>query len=136
MPLISAEPRKFEVTLWYVEKEDGIEIVERPGAAQPGDKPVKEERFWFKVPTWGEARLIMSGSVTVKQDKISVDPFRLTDVRMKTLLMKWTLKDEKGADIPVSNSNIEKLPPMVVTYLNAQLDKVAALATAFGSEAK
>jgi hypothetical protein len=76
----------------------------------------------------------MSACSQIGQDgKIVFDGYKFIDLRIKKLLVDWSLSDEKEKRLPITEENIDRLPSSVVAYLNEQLETVPEIARAFSA---
>jgi hypothetical protein len=136
MPLLA--PKKpiavVSIEIRFQEKENGdISIVKDDEKGIEGTV-FESVKFSFRPPTWGDTKTIMSACSQMGSDgKITFDGYKFIDMRLKRLLVDWSLTDEKEKRLPVTEENIENLPPSVVSYLNEQLEKVPSIAAAFGA---
>lgn len=89
----------------------------------PTEGNIKEEKFFFRSPGWGDTKIMAKASSRLDESgRVFLDPYAFMDVRIKTLLCDWTLKDEKGNKLPIGASNVDSLHPSVLTYLSEKLD--------------
>lgn len=116
MSLFVSDSDVFEVVVKYM-KRDGILIFDQSGN--------EEERFWFKRPNWSESKAIMSQCVMVdgNSGQAIIDPYKLMDMKVKTLLKTWTLKGDDGEAVEVSPENLAKLDPLLVQHLYSRVEE-------------
>lgn len=146
MPLISPKkPVQFvSIEVRYIDKEDGgitlikdDEEVQVAPEAVTGPLNVQTDKFVFRIPNWGDTKSIMSACSQVGADgKIAFDGYKFIDLRLKKLLMDWSIMDDKEKRLPITDENISMLPFSVVMYLNEHLEKVPSIASAFGADVK
>lgn len=84
------------------------------------------ETFIFRQPTWVDIKNINSTAVIVdpSSGKPSMDLFRYMDLKIKTLLKEWSLKNDAGEKLQVSASNINKLSPDLVQHLFTKFEEM------------
>lgn len=117
MSLFVSDTDLFEIVVKY-ERRDGALLLDHPDAKN-------EERFWFKRPNWAESKAIMSQGVIVdgNSGQAIIDPYKLMDMKMRTLLKKWTLKGQDGEAMEVSPENLAKLDPLLVQHLYSRVEE-------------
>lgn len=119
--LLVSDNAKIEIIVSYKETEKGIVFEDAPESLK--------ETFVFKKKNWENHKSIMSSSVIMNASgEASVDLFKLMDMSIKTLLVDWTLKDDKGDKIPVTIENINRLPSSLVQHI---FEKVKAIDGSF-----
>jgi hypothetical protein len=138
MPLIS--PKKpiqiVSIEVRYVENENGEITILKDDEKTEG-VVFQTARFVFRPPNWGDTKSIMSACSQIGQEgRLTFDGYKFIDMRLKRLLVDWSLTDEKEKRLPVTEENIEQLPASVVSYLNEKLEKVPCIASAFGADVK
>lgn len=114
----------FEVPIYFTQKDgrvafyDNAEGVKVPEGAET-------ETFVFRKPNWLDIRNINSAAMSLDgaTTKPSIDMFRYMDLKVKTLLKDWTLKDANGAKVQVNVAAINKLHPDLVPHLFAKLEE-------------
>jgi len=81
------------------------------------------ETFW-KVLSWQDQNNIGKNSVIQNEDGTygDVDQFRYRDLRIKTCLKKWDMKDDDGKEIPCDSVHINMLPAHIVNELVTKYD--------------
>jgi len=86
------------------------------------------ETFTFRRPNWQDTRALMSASVIVSAQtgQAIVDPYRMMDMKIKTLLKDWTIKKD-GEKVEVTPENIDKLEPDLVQYLYNKLNSTLSI---------
>jgi hypothetical protein len=119
MPLLMEEDELLEIEVRYKETEKGIEIFNKDA---PSDAACA--KFYFKRPCWGEYRTIMSASVNINvaDGQAMVDPYKLSDLRLKKLLKDWTIENKNGK-IPITPANVDMLQPRIAQYLIDKLNQ-------------
>lgn len=123
MPLFVTDNDTVDVKVVYTESGGDLEFYEEkfPDGS-------KAETFTFRRPNWQDQRTIMEGALAIDATGMPVvDPYKFMDSKFKTLLCKWTLKDEDG-DIPVTSENIDRLHPSLIEYLSSKADRLLGLA--------
>ena len=88
-------------------------------------KPV----FTIRKLTAGEVETI-GDSTSVLDDKNRIMYLGGTAIRLKLkyALVSWkNIVDNSGKDVPCNDSNKEKLPPGVVSWLSKEIDKISGL---------
>jgi hypothetical protein len=127
MSLLVNEKSNLEVTVRYsIEK--GILTFHE----EQSDNTIVEEKFFFKRPNWKDHRSMMSSLVMqVTNDELSptVNLYGMMDVRIKTLLKDWTLKDDDGNNLAVTPENIDRLDHRVIEYVFNKLSAELSPAT-------
>lgn len=115
MSLLINDSDTFPVEVLFTKEENGTFVFGK------GDS---KETFTFKRPTWNEMRLIMSSSVIINaaNGQGLVDPYKMMDLKIKSLLKDWSLKDGENK-LPLTNENIDKLNPDLIQYLFAKLNE-------------
>lgn len=131
MPLfMNKTSNRICVEVNFIEKDDGLEIINQENADQFPNK--QTEKFFFRAPNWGDVRAIMSSCSSIKQDgTMDTDLFGFVDKRIKCLIVDWSLKDDKGAKIPLTGDNIDQLPPVIITEISKFLEETPIISSAF-----
>ena len=124
------DKKKIEIEVRFYLTEDGPIVLEGEESCPEGSQE-DSAKFFFKVPSWGEVRVIMSAGSSIRSDGAILDPHKFIDARIKTLLKDWTLEDGKGKKAIISESNIESLDPNVVDFINRQLEAHPEIKRAF-----
>lgn len=123
MSLLVTEDDIFDVVVKYSDK-DRLVIFEDDKA--PED--CKSETFTFKKPSWYEIRKMMSESLIPTAGTVVLNPYIFMDVKLKALMVRWTLKDKEGKLLKLSYENIDMLHPSLCDHLSSKID--AMLGTA------
>jgi len=135
MPLFIDDDDTFEVLVTYTQ--DGKKtLFYEPDEITPPD--ALEETFTFKRPNWHETMEIMARSVIVSPttNEPIINPYKFMDIKFRTLIRKWTLKDKNGEPLPISDETVKRLTSAVVYYLGTKIDvEISPGATAAVPEA-
>jgi hypothetical protein len=97
------------------------------------DNPnLKELNTGWKVPTWADHNRMYTECLkyTTNESGISVtnlDFIRFRDMKLKTCLKMWDIKDEEGRPIPVTPVKIDLLPPEVANELLSGFEKITEI---------
>lgn len=108
-----------------------------PNKPQNEEKEIKRDpkKVIYKLQTawkrisWKESNIINSYALTKERNEdgefsFSIDLFKYRDIKLKTCLKQWNLKNEKGQVMNVSPDVIDALPPAVAEELVKAFDKV------------
>ena len=125
MSLLVGEKHTFKIDLKYFLKDQGITILTKEGQVPEGTQ-VKSETFTFKRPNWSEIQKMMSACVIcdASTGRAIMDPYKFMDIKVKTLLRDWTLKDEEGNKMPLVEDTLSNMEPSVVQYLFDEMNEV------------
>lgn len=106
----------FTISITY--KEDGsLQIL------KDGEPDGKTDTFTFRRPNWGDIRTMNSYAVLVDavSGKAIIDPYKYMDIKIKMLLVGWTLKQGEE-DLPLSADNVNRLDPILFQSLFEKLE--------------
>lgn len=85
------------------------------------NKLIKVLNTWWSRMTWREQNYIYSQCIRQISSeggaRTELDMISYRDLKLKTCLKKWDLKDEKGNDIPLTEAIIDNLVPEVAMEL-------------------
>ena len=133
------------VTIAEVEKAKLPETDDIAGTRQPGvtvqsksafkydpKKVIESVETSWKRPTWKDHNLLYSrcfrqipdGKGGITRD---FDGIMFRDLKLKTFLKRWNVRDESGAPVPVSDNTIDNLVPEVATELLAVFEKITEI---------
>ena len=84
----------------------------------------------WKRLNWKDQNIINSQALKVINNKdgsvaTQWDWLRYRDLKLKTCLKRWSVTDDKGQSVPVSDENIDRLAPEVADELLKNYEKVA-----------
>jgi len=82
--------------------------------------------FVFKKPSFKDNVSILGTLSTNDGINLSFNPLALRLLRFKKLLKSWTLTDNEGKLVPVTESNIENLNPIIADVVSAQLETIVS----------
>ncbi|MFW6122367.1 MAG: hypothetical protein ACOC80_15910 [Petrotogales bacterium] len=91
----------------------------------PDENPIKILKTQWRLMTWGK-----QNDITSKCEKYSpngvpdIDWIRYRDMRLKTSLVGWDLKDDEGRPVPCNSETINMVPPHVVIALLDKYDNI------------
>jgi len=120
MPLMHKDSDRLDVVVKYAETANGLEFFE-----DNYDKECLKETFNFKRLTWEMHKGIMSAVMVMNvQGQSLVDLFKLMDLKVKTQIAEWSLKDDKGDNLPVTPENIGRLDPLLIQHLFSKLQAI------------
>ena len=123
MSLIMSSVDNFTVKIIYSNNPDGSISYYEDEGPQPSN--VITEIFTFRKPTWADVRNMMSASATLVNDgTLKVDPWKLMDIKVKSLLVEWTLLDSAKKKLPINARNIDLLYPTLISKLNDKIEAV------------
>jgi len=89
------------------------------------DRKVEVLTTQWKVLSWGEQNQITKRSEKYTPEGVQdVDWFKFRDLRIKSCLQSWDIKDSKGTNVPVTPETIDMLPSDVVYALVRRYDTV------------
>jgi len=83
---------------------------------------IESYNFVFKKPSFKDNVSILGTLSTNDGVNLSFNPLALRLLRFKKLLKSWTLIDNEGKAVPVTESNIENLNPIIAGVVSAQLE--------------
>ncbi len=91
-------------------------------ADTPLSKQIQNLTTYWRTIRWKDQNAIFSRSVRQlkKPDgtiSAEVDPLQYRDLKLKTCLKKWSVRDENGNEIPVTEEAIDRLDPVVAHEL-------------------
>jgi len=122
-----------KISLYYKEtKKDGytkvVTLSNKKAEKMLEDEEQKEKvkifnTFW-KVLSWQDQNNIGKNSMIKDEDGTSgdIDQFRYRDLRIKTCLKEWDLKDDEDKDVPCDSAHINMLPAHIVSELINKYD--------------
>jgi hypothetical protein len=118
MSLLVSKTETVDIDIYYVMKDGNLVFL------KDGTPDSTKETFTFRKPSWADFKKMMSSSASIDgQGGMSMDPYKFMDVRIKTLLCKWTLKEDDGKDIPLTPENIDCLPVPLMDHLAAVISE-------------
>jgi hypothetical protein len=129
MTLVKSKEQLIHIPLYYVEKDirgysKAIVINDETAEKMKADEKLKERlnvlNTYWSVLNWQENNAITKASTTKNEETTygkEVDQLRLQDLKIKTCLKKWDLKDEDGKDLPVTPENINRLESDIIYAL-------------------
>ena len=96
---------------------------------QTTEKVIQKIQTYWKPIKWKEQNIILSRSLksTQKVDGAvldTIDPLRYRDLKLKTCLKKWDVKDDAGNEVTLTEEVIDNLEPVVAQELIAAFEKV------------
>ena len=96
---------------------------------QQTDKVIQKIQTFWKAIRWKEQNIIFSRSIRPSQRPDgtvmdTIDPLKYRDLKLKTCLKKWDVKDEKGNEVPVNDDVVDSLDPTVAHELLTAFEKV------------
>lgn len=87
---------------------------------------IEKYSFVFKKPSFKDNVSILGTLSTNDGVNLSFNPLALRLLRFKKLLKSWTLTDNEGKLVPVTESNIENLNPIIADVVSAQLETIVS----------
>jgi hypothetical protein len=104
-----------------------IEIIKDEDLEKLQSDPVKSKNIKtiktkWKIENWKEANTLLQKALKYNHvtDKNDFDNLLFAELKVKTLLVQWDLKDENDKPIPCEEKNIFQLHPTIISGL---LDK-------------
>ena len=94
-------------------------------AGLPADLPREEHTFTFRPTDFKINTMVVDAAIENRGAGVRIHGATLRFNRVLKTLVEWTLKDDKGDLIPVTEANISALPQAVATVLSDELDKMA-----------
>jgi len=89
------------------------------------DRKIEVLTTQWKILSWGEQNQITKRSERYTPDGTQdVDWFKFRDLRIKSCLQSWDIKDSKGSNVPVTSETIDTLPSDIVYALVRRYDTV------------
>lgn len=85
------------------------------------ESKLKEYTFIFRRPNFKDT-VKLSITATVLDGSATLNPYRTSYEKFKTLIKSWNLKDDEGNDIEVNKDNVDNLHPAVASAVCAKLD--------------
>jgi hypothetical protein len=137
MPLISPEPEKIEIELYYKEKKinNGGSVIividdedaEKMLQDEEKKDKVKKLKTQWKILDWQhQNRITAESRVFTPEGLQDIDPIKYRDLRIKSGLIGWDIK-YNDKDVPVTPEMIDKLPPQVVFALVQKYDQATTI---------
>lgn len=138
MSLFRSKEQLINVQLFYreenVDNYDKIFIVSKEEVKKMKEEEIKDKGIqilntYWKPLSWQERNNINHQS-EVKSDGIvtgQVDFNRWRDLRVKTCLKEWDLKDEDGKAVPCSPDIINRIDAVVLDAILNEFDKVTSV---------
>ena len=127
MSLQRSKNQEIHIPLYYIEKEypgyTKIMVLEEEKAKKimaTEDNKIKVSclnTYWVSL-TFGDSNFIKNSSRINTPDGVPMlDVIKMRELKIKSALRKWDLKDANGADVPVSPAMVETLPDEIVDIL-------------------
>ena len=118
---IFVDPSKtVDIVLYAYEKDDET-LFTLNDSEIPPDTEVEQLKFSFRRPDHKASNHITSLSLQVdSQGEASIDSSKMQDTLFKTLLTKWSLK-ENDKPIEITNARIDSLDPNIVRMVATEL---------------
>ena len=89
------------------------------------DRPIEILTTMWKVLSWGDQNKITKRCERYTPEGLQdIDYFKFRDLRIKSCLKGWDLKDAKGVAVPVTPETIDTLPSDIVFALVSRYDTV------------
>jgi len=89
------------------------------------DRPIEVLITMWKILSWGEQNKIIKSCERYTPEGIQdIDVYKFRDLRIKTCLTSWDIKDAKGSIVPVTAETIDTLPSDVIFSLVNRYDTV------------
>ena len=89
------------------------------------DRPIEVLTTMWKVLSWGDQNKITKRCERYTPEGLQdIDYFKFRDLRIKSCLTGWDIKDAKGSAVPVTPETIDMLPSDVVFSLVSRYDTV------------
>lgn len=138
MPLLTKDQR-VHIPLYYIEKKTkgGTTkpvVLEEKKAKEMLEDPKQKDKVQilnthWKVLNWRDQNSITNQAMFYDEEQRSQDinPFKYRDLRIKSCLVAWDMKDEEGNDIEVNEENIDSLPAEIVFALVFAYDTLATI---------
>ena len=112
-----------------IDPADGDEkVVENPDFEEKTFPNIECLRTLWKSISWREQNDITERASYYNENEAMQDlnVWKFRDLRLKTCLVKWDLKDENGAEIPLTPENVDRLPSdVVLTLLSKYEDAIS-----------
>jgi hypothetical protein len=109
---------------------DGDEkVVSQPDIEEKTFPNIQCVRTLWKSISWREQNDITEKASYYNQNEAMQDlnVWKFRDLRLKTCLVKWDLKDETGAEIPLTPQNVDRLPSDVVMTLLSKYENMISI---------
>jgi len=90
------------------------------------DPNLKELNTGWKVLTWDEHNHLYD-SCTIGRDRKTIDFIKLRDIKLKTCLKTWDLKDDNGNDVVLNSETIDQLYPKVADELLSGFEQITEI---------
>lgn len=92
-------------------------------------KKIETLKTWWQRLTWKDQNNIFAKCLTQKpledgRIQTSLDTIKYRDMKLKTCLKRWDLRNEQGAEIPVTEVVIDSLVPEVAAELLNNFERV------------
>lgn len=105
---------------------------EKKGTEEPKEPVINKVnivRTLWKTLTWADQNQITENASFYNEQEGMQDLniWKYRDLRLKTCLVKWDLKDDEGNEIPLTPENVNSLPSDVVIYLLNRYDEIISL---------
>lgn len=116
---------------YYTEDEMSVTTEVNKGVKRefdPNKKINKITTSWKRL-SWGEQNSLISKSLKTSFDKdgkqvMEIDNLRFRDLKLKMCLKDWTIMDDQGVKMPVTEDNIDLLVPDVAHELVSLFENV------------
>ena len=92
-------------------------------------KTINILRTWWSRMTWKEQNIIYARCLRQSTDvegrvRSEIDMIAFRDLKLKSCLKKWDLKNDAGQDVSISDSMIDNLYPEVAQELLNTFEKI------------
>jgi len=113
-----------EGKIQFQQQEDFIkQKQEKQEEIKETDRPIKVLTTMWKVLSWGDQNNLSKMCERYTPDGLQgIDYFKFRDLRMKSCIKSWDIKDIKGTPVPVTSEIIDTLPPDIVFALIDRYD--------------
>lgn len=89
--------------------------------------PAEKHLFIFRQPTLRSDTKIVDSALVVIDGQVSLKPSLVRYNRLVALLKSWTIKDKDGEIIPVRESTIGDLKPIIAEFVSNKLEQALGL---------
>lgn len=122
----------YENKLEEYRKNKNLPKEERKDIEEPKEPVINKVnivRTLWKTLTWADQNQIteQSSFYNEQEGMQDLNVWKYRDLRLKTCLVKWDLKDDDGNEIPLNPETINSLPSDVVIYLLNRYDEIISL---------
>ena len=124
MSLLIGDNDTFDIEVFFLEQGNEMKFFSKKDAPEN----CKAETFTFKKPAWLEMRTMMAQSIIPSGGTVVLNPYVFMDMKIKSLLKKWTLKDDKDNLIKVTPENIDRLHHALCDHLSGRIDSFLEVA--------